>query len=70
MDAVRGADHFPVAHIAFADVLHAAFAVPISVDAHEWTAAVPAYQQTSVSVAGGVAGRGFALALLEQDLDF
>ena len=65
MDAVGRADRFAVAHIAFTDVLHAALTVPISVDAHEWTAAVPAYQQTSVSVAGGIAGRRFALALLE-----
>ena len=70
MDAVGRADRFPIAHVAFTDILHAAFAVPISVDAHKWTAAVPAYQQASVSVTGGVAGRGFALALLEQGLDF
>ena len=70
MDAVGRADRFPMAHIAFANVLHAAFAVPISVDAYEWTAAVPAYQQTGASVAGGVTGRGVALTLLEQGLDF
>ena len=70
MDAVGRADRFPIAHVAFTDILHTAFAVPISVDAHEWTAAVPAHQQTSVSMAGGIAGRRFALALLEQDLDF
>ena len=63
-------DGFPVAHIAFTDVLHAVFTVPIPVDAHEWTAAVPAHQQPSVSVVRGVTGRRFALALLEQDLDF
>ena len=65
-----GTDGFPVAHIALADVLYSAVTVPFPLDPHEWTAAVTTAQQAGVAMTWKVAGRMFALALPELDLDF
>ena len=59
-----------MAYIALADIFHPAVTVPFPLDPHEWAAAVAAGQQAGISVAWKIVCKTFALALLEQELDF
>ena len=60
-DAVGGAEGFTVVHIAFAEVLHPAVAVPGSYPGDEGTAAVTAGEESGITVSCRVATVGFGI---------
>ena len=68
MDAVGEAHGLAVAHISFADVLNARFAVPAAVDGDEGRVAVAALKKTGVAMSGRGRGHSFGRSFGEKIL--